>query len=165
MKAEASIRRGSSLFASGIKRVHGNFAAGDVIDITAPDGQLIARGGANVSSSLLSLVRAMQSEEVGQVMAEIVCQFANTGPVADKLDTGDHAALRPPVRAALENVRNASYPVKRRLAIELLGLFPQTAVSCMTDTTRRSGRRRLAEFYGRLSSDLSFIDRGRLVVF
>jgi glutamate 5-kinase len=164
-EAEASIRRGSSLFASGIKRVHGNFAAGDVIDITAPDGQLIARGGANVSSSLLSLVRAMQSEEVGQVMAEIVCQFANTGPVAEKLDTGDHAALRPPVRAALETVRNASYPVKRRLAIELLGLFPQTAVSCMTDTTRRSGRRRLAEFYGRLSSDLSFIDRSRLVVF
>jgi hypothetical protein len=80
-------------------------------------------------------------------------------------DAADTAALRPPVRSALDTVRNSSYPVKRRLAIELLGLFPQTAVGCMTDTTRRNGRRRLAQFYGRLSSDLSFIDRGRLVVF
>jgi glutamate 5-kinase len=173
-EAEASIRRGSSLFASGIKRVHGNFAAGDVIDVTTPNGQLIARGGANVSSSLLSLVRAMQSDEVGQVMAEIVYQFASTGAGPGVpggvggpggADAADTAALRPPVRSALDTVRNSSYPVKRRLAIELLGLFPQTAVGCMTDTTRRNGRRRLAQFYGRLSSDLSFIDRGRLVVF
>lgn len=164
-EAEASIRRGSSLFASGIKRVHGNFAAGDVIDITTPHGQLIARGGANLSSGLLSLVRAMQSDEVGQVMAEIIYQFARTGAAPQEQDAGGTAAFRLPVRLALETVHSSSYAVKRRLAIEILELFPQTAVSCMTDTTRRIGRRRLAQFYGRLSSDLSFIDRSRLVVF
>jgi glutamate 5-kinase len=164
-EAEESIRRGSSLFASGIKRVHGDFVAGDVIDVSTPNRQLIARGCANVSSSLLSLVRAMQSAEVGRVMAEIIYQFANHGSVVDQEIIPPGEDLRQPVRLALETVRTSPHAINRRLAIELLELFPQTAVNCMTDISKRNERLRLAEFYGRLSSDLSFIDRGRLVVF
>src|SRR5207249_198428 len=107
----------------------------------------------------------MQSAEVGRVMAEIIYQFANHGSVADQGISPPGEELRQPVRSALEAVRTSPYAINRRLAIELLELFPQTAVSCMTDTSKRNGRLRLAEFYGRLSSDLSFIDRGRLVVF
>ncbi len=163
-EAEASITRGSSLFASGIKRVQGSFAAGDVIEVVAPDGRLIARGGANVSSSLLTLVRSMRSAEIGQVMAEIIYRYAQPGAE----DTGSAEAgtePRLPVRLALDAVRAASPAAQRRLAVELLELFPQTAVSCMTDASGPGGRERLAQYYERLSSDLSFIDRSHLVVF
>jgi glutamate 5-kinase len=165
-EAEESIRRGSSLFASGIKRVQGNFVAGDVIEISTPNGRLIARGGTNVSSMLMSLVRAMQSNEIGQVMAEIIYRFASQDPSpSDETVIPGAESLRFPVQAALHAIRDSSFPVKRKLAVELLELFPQTAVSCMTDVSRRNGRTRLAQFYDKLSSDLSFIDRDRLVVF
>jgi glutamate 5-kinase len=165
-EAEESIRRGSSLFASGIKRVYGDFEAGDVIDISTPNGKLVARGGANASSRLLHLVRAMQSAEVGMVMAEIIYQFAAIrSSTADEEEIFSKDEPRWSVKSALETVRTCPISVKRRLAIELLELFPDTAVSCMTDTSKHNGRHRLAEFYGRLSSDLSFIDRSRLVVF
>ena len=164
--AEESIRRGSSLFASGIKKVSGDFVASDVIEICTPSGQLIARGGANVSSSLMSLVRAMKSSEVGRVMSEIVYQFASQDPTfIDAEAYNDEGDLRDPVKAALVTIRSCSMSAKRKLAVELLELFPQTAVSCMTDVSPRDGRSRLAEFYDRLSSDLSFINRERLVVF
>jgi glutamate 5-kinase len=163
-EAEKSIRAGSSLFASGIKRVHGNFVNGDVVDVCAPDGLLIARGGAAVSSRLMTLVRAMQSREVGLVMAEIVHRFANPGPLDDTNAVGDESA-RPQLRSALRAVRVNSLSAKRALAVELLHLFPQTAVECMTDASDSDSRSRLASYYDRLSSDLSFIERERLVVF
>jgi glutamate 5-kinase len=165
-EAEKSIKRGSSLFASGIKRVRGCFRSGDVIEVCTPAGHLIARGGASVSSSLMTLVRAMQSREVGLVMAEIIYQFANpAAPPAPADEESVEHSLRPVVRSALSIVRHNSPKDKRQLAVELLELFPQTAVKCMTDVSRTDDRARLAEFYEYLSSDLSFIDRSRLVTF
>lgn len=165
-EAEKSIRQGSSLFASGIKRVRGDFRSRDVIDVCTPDGHLIARGGAAVSSSLMTLVRAMQSREVGIVMAEVIYQFAHSAaPLALPAEAGEAPSPRPIVRSALAAVRGNSVKEKRQLAVELLELFPQTAVNCMVDISRTDGRVRLAEFYDYLSSDLSFIDRSRLVVF
>ncbi|WP_367882303.1 amino acid kinase family protein [Rathayibacter oskolensis] len=44
LEAERSIDAGSSLFASGIKRVSGDFVGGDVIEVRALSGELLARG-------------------------------------------------------------------------------------------------------------------------
>src|SRR5258708_28800774 len=73
--AEESISEGASLFASGIKKVEGNFSSGDVIEVLAPSGRLIARGVPKVSATLMSLVRAMQTDEIAIVMTEILGKF------------------------------------------------------------------------------------------
>src|SRR6185436_3439644 len=44
---KALVEKNRSLLAAGIVRVEGNFARGDIIEITAGDGQCIARGLSN----------------------------------------------------------------------------------------------------------------------
>src|SRR5258708_39932862 len=61
--AEESISEGASLFASGIKQGEGNFSSGDVIEVLAPSGRLIARGGPKASAPRMSLARAMQTDQ------------------------------------------------------------------------------------------------------
>jgi hypothetical protein len=46
-----------------------------------------------------------------------------------------------------------------------MNLFPAATVEAMLDVRRDEGLRHLRDRYSRLSSDLSFIDRQRLVVF
>jgi len=73
--AEESIGAGASLFASGIKKVDGTFGGGDVIEVLAPSGRLIARGASKVSATLMNLVRAMQTDEIAIVLTEILSKF------------------------------------------------------------------------------------------
>jgi glutamate 5-kinase len=171
--AEESIRAGASLFASGIKKVEGNFGGGDVIEVITPSGRLVARGVSKVSATLMSLIRAMRTDEIAIVMTEILDKFlrgngvdgtlpaAPAGPVRGPAEL----ALRPPVVKALDLIASHGYELTRKLALEVINLFPAATVEAMLDPGRDEGLRHLRERYSRLSSDLSFIDRQRLVVF
>jgi glutamate 5-kinase len=161
--AEESIRSGASLFASGIKKVDGQFAGGDVIEVVTPAGHLVARGVSKVSATLMGLIRAMRTDEIAIVLTEILARFLRgeaPGPPA-----GGGAPLRPPVAKALDIVGSYGYELTRRLALEIINLFPAATVEAMLDAGADEGLAHLRERYSRLSSDLSFIDRNRLVVF
>ncbi|MGH3275513.1 MAG: PUA domain-containing protein, partial [Streptosporangiaceae bacterium] len=169
--AEESIRSGASLFASGIKKVDGQFAAGDVIEIVTPGGRLVARGVTKVSATLLGLIRAMRTDEIAIVATEILARFRGGGPEGGGragvggAGAGERGPLRPPVVKALDIVGSYGYELTRRLAVEIINLFPSATVEAMLDTAGTAGLARLRERYSRLSSDFSFIDRDRLVVF
>lgn len=69
--AEQSLRTGSTLFLSGVKRVDGDFAAGSVVellDVRHPE-RLLGRGSVGLPSSLLRLLRALSPQEVACVIS------------------------------------------------------------------------------------------------
>jgi glutamate 5-kinase len=156
--AEESIRSGASLFASGIKKVDGQFRGGDVIEVVTPGGRLVARGESKVSAALMGLIRAMRTDEIAIVLTAILAGYAGGVP-------GGGAGTRPLVGKALEQIAAFGYETTRRLALEVINLFPAATVEAMLDAGRDEGLAHLRERYSRLSSDLSFIDRNRLVVF
>ena len=60
---QALRRRGSSLLASGITSVEGDFVRGDVLEIVSQDGQLIGKGLTNFSSDECRKLMGHQSSE------------------------------------------------------------------------------------------------------
>jgi glutamate 5-kinase len=163
--AQDSIRNGASLFASGIKKVTGQFGPGDVIEIVTPGGRLVARGLTKVSAALMSLIRAMQTDEIALVLTEILARFSSGADAGGGSGETALAGLRPPVARALELVAANGYEQSRRLALEVINLFPAATVEAMTGAGHPEGSARLRQRYSRLSSDLSFIDRHRLIVY
>jgi glutamate 5-kinase len=180
--AEESIRLGASLFASGIKKVEGNFGGGDVIEVVTPAGRLVARGVSKVSAPLMSLIRAMQTDEIAIVLTAILDKFLRASAGADAAEPGPlalgvplgtatgtqrdtHSPMRPPLVKALGLIEDHGYELTRRLALEIINLFPAATVETMLGARDDEGRRHLRARYSRLSSDLSFIDRHRLVVY
>jgi hypothetical protein len=70
-EAERSLRAGSTLFLSGLKRVDGEFEAGSVVelvDVRHPE-RLIGRGSVSMSSAVLRLLRALTTDEVADVLS------------------------------------------------------------------------------------------------
>jgi glutamate 5-kinase len=165
--AEESIRSGASLFASGIKKVDGQFRGGDVIEVITPAGRLVARGESKVSAALMGLIRAMRTDEIAIVLTAILARYASASgsPGGGWLAGADRGAVRPLVVKALDQIAAFGYEMTRRLALEVINLFPAATVEAMLDAGRDDGLGHLLQRYGRLSSDLSFIDRNRLVVF
>lgn len=159
-QAEESVRSGSSLFASGIKKVNGDFAAGDVVTIVSPKGLLIARGACRVSAALLALVRAMTTEEIAVVLTEVLWRYHSGASGA-----GDLSEVRPQLARALGTVATLGFERTRQLAVEIMNLFPTATAGAMFSGGVGDGKQYLREQYSRLSSDLSFVDRKQLVVF
>ena len=65
-EAEVSLRTGSTLFLSGVKRVDGEFPAGSVVelvDVRHPE-RLIGRGSVALPASMLRLLRALSPHQV-----------------------------------------------------------------------------------------------------
>jgi glutamate 5-kinase len=65
-EAEVSLRTGSTLFLSGVKRVDGEFAAGSVVelvDVRHPE-RLLGRGSVALPASILRLLRALSPQQV-----------------------------------------------------------------------------------------------------
>jgi glutamate 5-kinase len=82
--AEVSLRTGSTLFLSGVKRVDGEFEAGDVVellDVRHPE-RLLGRGSVALPSSILKLLRALSPQQVGCVVS-ILLRLRYTGPASD----------------------------------------------------------------------------------
>jgi glutamate 5-kinase len=70
-EAESSLRSGSTLFLSGVKRVDGEFAAGSVVeilDVRHPE-RLLGRGSVALPSSILRLLRALSPQQVACVIS------------------------------------------------------------------------------------------------
>jgi glutamate 5-kinase len=69
--AEQSLRTGSTLFLSGVKRVDGDFAAGSVVellDVRHPE-RLLGRGSVALPSAILRLLRALAPQQVACVIS------------------------------------------------------------------------------------------------
>ena len=70
-EAEQSLRAGSTLFLSGVKRVDGDFAAGavvELVDVRHPE-RLLGRGSVALPSAILRLLRALSPQEVACVIS------------------------------------------------------------------------------------------------
>ncbi len=70
-EAEVSLRTGSTLFLSGVKRVDGEFAAGavvDLVDVRHPE-RVVGRGSVALPSAILRLLRALSPQEVACVIS------------------------------------------------------------------------------------------------
>lgn len=70
-EAERSLRAGSTLFLSGVKRVDGDFEPGSVVelvDVRHPE-RLIGRGSVAMPSQALRLLRALSPDEVADVLS------------------------------------------------------------------------------------------------
>ena len=80
-EAEDSLRDGSTLFLSGVKRVDGDFAAGSVVellDVRHPE-RLLGRGSVALPSAILRLLRALSPQEVACVIS-IMLRLKYAGP-------------------------------------------------------------------------------------
>lgn len=82
-EAEVSLRTGSTLFLSGVKRVDGDFAAGAVVelqDVRHPE-RLLGRGSVALPASILRLLRALSPQQVGCVISVLLrLRYAPAGP-------------------------------------------------------------------------------------
>jgi glutamate 5-kinase len=91
-EAEVSLRTGSTLFLSGVKRVDGEFAAGavvELVDVRHPE-RLLGRGRVALPSGILRLLRALSPQQVACVLSILLrlryggaAQPAAAGPVTD----------------------------------------------------------------------------------
>jgi glutamate 5-kinase len=91
--AEESLRTGSTLFLSGVKRVDGDFAAGSVVellDVRHPE-RLLGRGSVALPSSLLRLLRALSPQEVACVIS-ILLRLRYAGSAAPDEPAGTDGA-------------------------------------------------------------------------
>ncbi len=70
-EAEASLRAGSTLFLSGVKRIDGDFEPGavvELVDVRHPE-RLVGRGSVAMPSPALKLLRALSPDEVTDVLS------------------------------------------------------------------------------------------------
>lgn len=158
LEAERSIDSGSSLFASGIKRVSGDFSGGDVIEVRALSGELLARGVTRVSSRLLTLVRALRVDEIARVFVAVLAHAAAGGAPAAAVD-----GERPQLARALEYTRGLSSEHARAVAMEIVGLFPAESISALLGLGAEEGE--LVERYTRLVRTLAIVENQHLSVF
>jgi glutamate 5-kinase len=81
--AEESLRTGSTLFLSGVKRVDGEFTAGAVVellDVRHPE-RLLGRGSVALPSAILRLLRALSPAEVACVISILLrLRYATPAP-------------------------------------------------------------------------------------
>lgn len=159
LEAERSIATGSSLFASGIKRVSGDFVGGDVIEVRALSGELLARGVSRVSSRLLTLVRALRVDEIARVFVAVLAHAAAADPSAGAAEDGE----RPQLTRALEYARALSFEHGRAVAMEIVGLFPAESISALLG--HGSEQAELVERYTRLVRTLAIVENEQLAVF
>ena len=94
--AEVSLRTGSTLFLSGVKRVDGEFTAGSVVelvDVRHPE-RLIGRGSVALPASILRLLRALSPQEVACAIS-ILLRLRYGGPAAAGEPAGTGRAKSP----------------------------------------------------------------------
>jgi glutamate 5-kinase len=89
-EAERSLRAGSTLFLSGVKRIDGDFDPGavvELVDVRHPE-RLIGRGSVAMPSTVLRLLRALSPDDVANVIS-ILLRLRHggdpgTGPLDDQ---------------------------------------------------------------------------------
>jgi glutamate 5-kinase len=98
-EAELSLRTGSTLFLSGVKRVDGEFAAGSVVelvDVRHPE-RLIGRGSVALPASVLRLLRALSPQEVACAISILLrLKYDGTAAADEPAETGGSTSLLDP---------------------------------------------------------------------
>ncbi len=90
-EAEESLRTGSTLFLSGVKRVDGDFPAGSVVellDVRHPE-RVLGRGSVALPSAILRLLRALSPQEVACVLSILLRLRYAAAAAADDTDLLD----------------------------------------------------------------------------
>jgi glutamate 5-kinase len=127
--AEESLRTGSTLFLSGVKRVDGDFAAGavvELVDVRHPE-RLLGRGSVALPSSLLRLLRALSPQEVACVIGILLrLRYAGTA-AADEADGSRSAAslLDPDVYKDCRELADGTSRASNEAFAQLAGFSPE----------------------------------------
>ena len=66
--AGQALRRGASLLPGGVRAVHGDFRRGDVLDVHAEGGDLLARGQAQYNAQETARIAGRHSREIEAVL-------------------------------------------------------------------------------------------------
>jgi glutamate 5-kinase len=66
--AKAALLRGASLLPGGVRRVEGDFRRGDVVDVRASDGELLARGQAQYNAGESARIAGRHSRDIEAIL-------------------------------------------------------------------------------------------------
>ncbi len=183
-EAESSLRTGSTLFLSGIKRLAGEFAPGSVVelvDVRHPE-RLIGRGSVALSSSILLLLRALSSDDVASVISMLFRarhSLAARAPDAPKRavpgsrlacpeefeDSRQLAGSTAAARQALAQLRAFSLDTVFELTDSLMLSQPRLCAAILLDGSFRLGRLAPDSAARRAVRDIHAIHRDSLVVY
>lgn len=174
-EAERSLRSGSTLFLSGVKRVDGEFEPGSVVelvDVRHPE-RLIGRGSVAMSSAVLRLLRALSPDQVGDLLSALFrLRHLAAPPTADLLDPdkyediADLAGGRSQAsRQALLEVRSATPERVRVLTDALLQSQPRACATLLADGSFLSGQVIQGSAARRAVRDMHAVHRDSLVVY
>jgi glutamate 5-kinase len=98
-EAEVSLRTGSTLFLSGVKRVDGEFTAGSVVelvDVRHPE-RLIGRGSVALPASMLRLLRALSPHQVACAISVLLrLRYGGTATARESAGAGPAGPLLDP---------------------------------------------------------------------
>jgi glutamate 5-kinase len=128
-EAEESLRSGSTLFLSGVKRVDGDFAAGSVVellDVRHPE-RLVGRGSVALPSAVLRLLRALSPKEVACVIS-IMLRLKYAGPAAGRepdAAAGPESLLDPDVYKDSRELADGTSRASQEAYVQLAGFSPE----------------------------------------
>jgi len=177
--AERSLRTGSTLFLSGVKRVDGDFEPGSVVelvDVRHPE-RLIGRGSVAVPSAILRLLRALSTDEVADVLSILfrlrhAPALRGTGSATglldpaqfeDVADLGRRASLA--ARQAYAELTSATPERVRVLTDALLQAQPRACSAILAEGSFLAGKASPGSPARRAVRDMHAIHRDSLVVF
>ncbi|HUD37873.1 MAG TPA: PUA domain-containing protein [Streptosporangiaceae bacterium] len=174
-EAERSLRAGSTLFLSGVKRVDGDFEPGavvELVDVRHPE-RLIGRGSVAMPSAVLRLLRALSPDEVADVMSILLRLRHGSGSAGrDLLEPGEFHDVKDLMRRnsqaanqTLGELRAAGPERVRVLADALLQSQPRACAAMLAAGSFRSGQVDAGAPERRAVRDLHAIHRDSLVVF
>jgi glutamate 5-kinase len=185
-EAERSLLAGSTLFLSGVKRVDGDFEPGavvELVDVRHPE-RLIGRGAVSMPAAILRLLRALTSDEVGDVLSILfrlrhvpAMAGAESGsevpdPRGDLLDPDRCADVADLMRRNSQASRQAhaeltaaGYERVRTLTDALLQAQPRACSAILAEGSFLGGKIGPDSPARRAARDMHAIHRGSLVVF
>ncbi len=176
-EAEGSLRAGSTLFLSGVKRVDGEFEPGSVVelvDVRHPE-RLIGRGSVSMASAVLRMLRALSPAQVADVLSVLFrLRYAPVlgGAPGDLLDEAryddiaDLARSRSQAgRQVYSELTSATLERVRLLTDALLASQPRACSATLADGSFLTGKASPDSPARRAVRDIHAIHRDSLVVF
>ncbi len=173
-EAERSLRAGSTLFLSGVKWIDGDFEPGavvELVDVRHPE-RLIGRGSVSVPAAILRLLRALTTDEVGDVLSILfrlrhapggqdgLLEPQRCADVADLIRRGSRAS-----RQAHAELAAASQERVRALTEALLQAQPRACSAILADGSFLGGKIGQDSPARRAARDMHAVHRDSLVVF
>lgn len=176
-EAERSLRSGSTLFLSGVKRIDGDFEPGavvEIVDVRHPE-RLIGRGSVAMPAAVLRLFRALSPDEVGDLVSILLRLRHGVGgaAAADQHELLDDTAFNDvkdlrrrrsqAASLALGELAAATPERIRNLADALLQTQPRACAAMLAAGSFRTGA--VDQAARRAARELHAIHRDSLVVF